>query len=117
MVFRWANYKVVPAYTYRIPLEQTDGAIQAAFSSTRRRNIRAALRDSLRVIETDDYSFIERLSLGTYHRQNKKVAVASMRRVLMSSPTATIVTLLWLFVVIRPLPVYIVFTTAIRHII
>lgn len=82
MVFRWANYKVVPAYTYRIPLEQTDGAIQAAFSSTRRRNIRAALRDSLRVIETDDYSFIERLSLGTYHRQNKKVAVASMRRVL-----------------------------------
>ena len=82
MVFRWANYKVVPAYTYRIPLEQTEDAIQAAFSSTRRRNIRAALRDKLRVTEINDYTIIERLSLGTYHRQNKKVAVSSMRRVL-----------------------------------
>ncbi len=80
--FRWSGYKVVPSYTYRIPLSQSENEINANFSSTRRRNIRAALRDSLEIKPLDTYEIIESLAHNTFDRQGKQLSDQMTKRIL-----------------------------------
>jgi len=71
--FRWKGYKVIPSYTYRIWLEKSENDIRSGFSSTRRRNIRAAHRDSIS---------IEPLSKRTFARQKVSVSNGLIDRIL-----------------------------------
>lgn len=82
MPFRWRGYKVIPGFTYRIKLTKPKKEIQANFSSARRRNIRSALRDSLRIESLESYSLVESLAQKTFDRQNKRFPVDALRRIL-----------------------------------
>ena len=80
--FRWCGYKVIPAYTYQVPLSQSQDEIIANFSSTRRRNIRSALRDSIEIRPVYSFEAIEKLAKNTFDRQGKKLQTRVMRKIL-----------------------------------
>ena len=80
--FRWHNFKVIPVWTYLIDLSLTVKEIQARFSSTRRRNIRAAERDGIEILETDCLEIVERLATTTFERQKKKLPTGILKKIL-----------------------------------
>ena len=82
--FYWRNYKVVPQYTYLLPLDQTEEALLAAMSVGRRNDIQKAIRDGLNAERTDDYSTIADMVETTFARQGKEVKRESMKSVLFS---------------------------------
>jgi hypothetical protein len=79
--FFWRSYKVIPQYTYLLPLDQTEEDVLAAMSDARRRNIKKALRDGLCPERTDDYSTIVTLVEATFARQGKDVSREHMERI------------------------------------
>lgn len=82
--FYWRNYKVVPQYTYLLPLDQTEEALLAAMSVGRRNDIQKAIRDGLNAERTDDYSTIADMVETTFARQGKEVKRESMKSILFS---------------------------------
>ena len=82
--FRWRNYKVIPHYTYLLPLGQMDEVILAGMSESRRRNIGKARRDGLRAEPVGDYSIIGSLVETTFARQGKGVELEYVKRILFS---------------------------------
>jgi hypothetical protein len=80
--FFWRNYKVIPQYTYLLPLDQTEEDVLAAMSDARRRNIKKAPKDGLCSERTDDYSMIAALVEATFARQGKDVSREYVERVL-----------------------------------
>ena len=56
--------------------------VLANFSSTRRRNIRAALRDSIEIRPVDSFDIIESLAQHTFDRQGKQLPIHIVRRIL-----------------------------------
>jgi hypothetical protein len=82
--FLWRDYKVTPHYTYLLPLGQTDEAILAGMSESRRRNIGKARRDGLRAERTEDLSVVASLVETTFARQGKDVEREYMKGILSS---------------------------------
>ncbi len=82
--FLWRDYKVTPDYTYLLPLGQTDEAILAGMSESRRRNIGKARRDGLHAERTEDFSAIFSLVETTFARQGKDVEREYMKAILFS---------------------------------
>jgi hypothetical protein len=82
--FCWRDYKVVPSYTYLLPLSQTDEAILGAMSVGRRNDIQKAVRDGLRAERMEDYSTIATLVEATFARQEKDAKREYVKRILFS---------------------------------
>jgi len=82
--FVWRDYKVTPDYTYLLPLGQTDEAILAGMSESRRRNIGKARRDGLGAERMDDFSIVGSLVETTFARQGKEVEREFMNGILSS---------------------------------
>lgn len=82
--FFWRSYKVIPHYTYLLPLDQHEEAILAAMSVGRRNDIQKAVRDGLNAERTDDYSTIAALVETTFARQGKDANGEYMKRILFS---------------------------------
>ena len=71
--FFWNDYKVIPAYTYRLDLSISIEEIKKNMSPTRRNDITKALRDGLTVSQTNDMSVVKKLCLATFERQQMKI--------------------------------------------
>ncbi len=82
LAFRWQGYKVIPAYTYQINLSQTSEKIIQGFSSTRRRNIRATIRDQIEIRQVDSFEAVESLTQNTFDRQSKQMPLHMVKRIL-----------------------------------
>ncbi|UCG42180.1 MAG: GNAT family N-acetyltransferase [candidate division WOR-3 bacterium] len=82
--FLWRDYKVTPHYTYLLPLDQTDEAILAGMSESRRRNIGKARRDGLRAERTEVLSIVSSLVEATFARQGKHADSKYVKRILFS---------------------------------
>jgi lipid II:glycine glycyltransferase (peptidoglycan interpeptide bridge formation enzyme) len=56
--FIWDHFKVVPNYTYIIPLEQSLESIQAAMSPERRNDIKKAEKDNIMIKREEDMNVV-----------------------------------------------------------
>lgn len=72
----WRGYKVVPHYTYRIDLAQTEDILMTAMSSSRRNDVRKAIADGVAVKDTGDTLAMRALAMETYARQHTAFAPA-----------------------------------------
>lgn len=80
--FYWANFKVVPNYTYQINLKQDVEEIFASFSPERRNDIKKAQRDHLETSEITDYSVIKELVIKTFDRQKESIHMGILDNIL-----------------------------------
>lgn len=80
--FYLQQWKVVPQYTYRIDLSQSEEAILAAMSTERRKNIRKAKIDGISVVEDLKTDTLRSLMIETYTRQNFKIPLKITDQVL-----------------------------------
>ena len=79
--FAWDDFKVIPNYTYIIPLSQTTDEIWAAMSPERRNDIKKAEKDSIVVKREEDMnvvlsmvnSSLDRKDSNSYNDQIKKI--------------------------------------------
>ena len=71
--FFWNDFKVIPAYTYRLNLSISIEQIKKNMSSERRKNITKAGRDGLTVSRTNDMIVVKKLCLATFNRQKMKI--------------------------------------------
>lgn len=82
--FLWRSYKVIPDYTYVLPLGKTDEAILVGMSESRRRNISKARRDGLSAERTEDFSIVASLVETTFARQGMGLEREHVKKVLFS---------------------------------
>lgn len=71
--FIWSKFKVVPRYTYVIPLEKNDKEIWGGFSSERKHSVRKAIKDGLVVKQNFDMSIVKNLVNITFYRQGRRL--------------------------------------------
>ncbi len=72
-VFIWKQWEVSPAYTYLLPLNSSADALFSNLSSEKRKSIRKAEKDGIKIIRTNDYKLIFELVKSTYARKEKKI--------------------------------------------
>ena len=84
--FYWSGWKVVPHYTYRIDLTQTEDALLAAMSTERRKNVRKSNADGVIVEESADTSAMRSLIRETFERQKMSFDLTSTNRIFESFP-------------------------------
>lgn len=84
--FYWRGYKVIPHYTYRIDLKQSEEDLLAAMSVDRRNDIRKAQKDGLAVEEVSDVSELGSLVIGTFARKDKRFPREMMDPILQNYP-------------------------------
>jgi hypothetical protein len=87
--FSAAGYKVVPRYTYRLPLAHSESALLAGLSSNRRKNMRSASRDGVEITLNGQTDVVERLVCKSLERQGVAYASKHVRRVLEHFATST----------------------------
>lgn len=80
--FFWRGWKVIPHYTYRIDLTQSQDAILNAMSSERRKNLRKSVNDGVYVSESFDFKVIRDLVLQSFSRQKKHIPLTSLEKIL-----------------------------------
>jgi len=71
--FIWSKFKVIPGYTYVIPLKKGEGEIWKAFSAERRNDIRKALDDGIIVKQNFDMNIVKELVNVTFDRQGSRL--------------------------------------------
>jgi hypothetical protein len=69
----WKGFKVIPNYTYLIPLEREEDALFAAMSAERRKSVRKALKDGLTVERCYDFTVLRELVLKTFERKSRSL--------------------------------------------
>lgn len=84
--FYWRGWKVVPHYTYRIDLTQSEEVLLAAMSAQQRNPINKARKDGVCVEETADAVDLRALVLKTFSRQDKAFSPRVMNLVLNAYP-------------------------------
>jgi len=80
--FIWSKFKVIPRYTYIIYLEKGEDEIWNNISSTRRNDIRKAIKDGLIVEQNFDAGIVENLVNKTFERQDKDFNSYYLREIL-----------------------------------
>lgn len=80
--FIWKKFKVVPGYTYLIPLGSSLDKIWNNLSNERRKNINKARNDGLYVNKTTNYEIIKTLYSKTFLRQDKKINELYVNKIL-----------------------------------
>ncbi|GIV26353.1 MAG: hypothetical protein KatS3mg027_0167 [Bacteroidia bacterium] len=71
--FQWANWSVKVHYTYQLHLELSETQLFENLSSEKRKSIRKAEKDGIKVRQEKNYTIVKQLILKTFQRQNKKV--------------------------------------------
>jgi hypothetical protein len=71
--FTWKKFKVVPNYTYRLPLALPVKELERRMAIDYRNLLRKAAKDGLTVEKITDYSIVENLVLKTFDRKSKEV--------------------------------------------
>lgn len=79
-VYIWNNFKVIPNYTYHLPLDHTDPFTK--FSSEKRNSIRRAEKHGIEVVQTNDYALVRALVQKTFHRKQKDLSSALIDAIL-----------------------------------
>ncbi len=82
MPFYHGGFRVIPSYTYVIPLAPPLETILANMASVRRRNIQRAVKDELRTERVTDLNLVLKLVLRTFGRQEKFVDEPILRAIL-----------------------------------
>lgn len=72
-VFQWNGWEVNVHYTYRIHLDQSIEALFNNLSSEKRKSIRKAEKDGIKILEERNYAIIRQLVLKTFARQHKQI--------------------------------------------
>jgi hypothetical protein len=80
--FYWAQFKVVPNYTYELDLSVSLDQIRMNMSAGRRNDVSKARRDGLTVRLTRENGVVRDLVLATFSRQVKKVSEAHLSAIL-----------------------------------
>ena len=75
--FVWADYKVIPNYTYRINLAvaKSDEEVTGGFSPERRNDIKKAVKDGVTVRLTYDYAVVKEMVKHTFDRKNESLSI------------------------------------------
>lgn len=71
-VFQWNKWKVKVHYTYQINLNQSIENLFNNLSSEKRKSIRKAEKDKVKITEERNYEIIKQLIHKTFKRQNKQ---------------------------------------------
>jgi hypothetical protein len=80
--FYWDNYKVIPNYTYRLPLNKTKEELFENLTSEKRKSIKRAEKDSLMIKQTTDYKSVKSLIEKTFSRKEKTVSQKYLTKIL-----------------------------------
>ncbi len=70
-IFFWKNFKVIPNYTYRINLLLSEEELLNNLTSEKRKSLKKAGKDGLRIEQTYDYKVVKELILKTFSRKEK----------------------------------------------
>jgi lipid II:glycine glycyltransferase (peptidoglycan interpeptide bridge formation enzyme) len=81
--FIWKKFKVVPSYTYLLDLTITEKDLLMRMSNERRKNITKGIKDGLIVKQTTDYRLIKSLVMKTFSRQNEKLDLDYLNKILL----------------------------------
>ena len=80
--FIWADYKVIPNYTYELNLEKNEEELFSGLSGDRRNDIKKAIKDGIVVKETKDFNLIHELVKKTFDRQSKALDSEFVKQIL-----------------------------------
>ena len=71
--FTWNKFKVVPNYTYRLPLALSVETLEKRMATEYRKKLRKAMSDGLSVERITDYEVVKKLVLKTFDRKHKAI--------------------------------------------
>jgi hypothetical protein len=80
-VYIWKGFKVIPNYTYQLNLKSGLDFFDQ-FTSEKRKSIRKAEKDGLRIEKTNDYKLIKALVEKTFDRKNKDLSIELIDKIL-----------------------------------
>ncbi len=81
-VFFWNKFKVIPNYTYRLNLLVTKEELLGNFTSEKRKSLKKAEKDGLRVEKTVDLEIVKTLILKTFSRKEKALNIKLLDKIL-----------------------------------
>ncbi len=87
-VYIWNGYKVIPNYTYQLTLSTTVNPFDN-FTSEKRKSIRKAEKDQLKIEKVTDYQLVKNLVTKTFDRKNKDVSNVMLDSILFQFATST----------------------------
>ncbi len=80
--FRWRGYKVIPHYTYRLDLNQSEDALFSALAKEKRNDIRKAQQDGIEVLKANDTRSMRELVTHSFARQKKALPHGALATIL-----------------------------------
>jgi len=87
--FTWKKFKVVPKYTYRLPLALPVEELEKRMAIEPRNRLRKAVKDGLSVEMITDYDVVKKLVLKTFDRKNKAIDKNLLEKILSSFTDAS----------------------------
>jgi lipid II:glycine glycyltransferase (peptidoglycan interpeptide bridge formation enzyme) len=80
--FTWRKFKVVPNYTYRLPLVLPVEELEKRMATETRNRLRKAVKEGLSVAKITDYNVVKMLVLKTFNRKNKAIDKDLLEKIL-----------------------------------
>jgi lipid II:glycine glycyltransferase (peptidoglycan interpeptide bridge formation enzyme) len=80
--FTWKKFKVVPNYTYRLPLALPVGELEERMAIEPRNRLRKTVKDGLSVEKITDYDVVKKMVLKTFDRKNKAIDKNLLEKIL-----------------------------------
>lgn len=80
--FIWKKYKVVPNYTYVLPLSETAAELEKRLSPEHRNSMKKAVKENVLVKAAKDYKVVKDLVMNTFSRKSKSVNDAILDSIL-----------------------------------
>ncbi|MCC6691749.1 MAG: GNAT family N-acetyltransferase [Bacteroidia bacterium] len=80
--FLWKKFAVQPKYTYRVDLLQPENVLLENLTSEKRKSLNKAQKDGLIIKASDDIKVVSELVMKTFARQNKKVNIHLLNKIL-----------------------------------
>jgi GNAT acetyltransferase-like protein len=80
--FAWRKFKVVPNYTYQLPLALPAEELERRMATEPRNRLRKAVKEGLSVEKITDYDVVKMLVLKTFKRKNKAINKALLDKIL-----------------------------------
>ncbi len=80
--FFWKKFKVIPHYTYHLPLSETADQLGKRMSADHRNLLKKGAKDGLVVKRITDFSLVKAMVLKTFDRKNKSIDHISLDKIL-----------------------------------
>ncbi len=87
--FTWKKFKVVPNYTYRLPLASPVEELEKRMASEPRNRLKKAVKEGLSVEKITDYNVVKKLVLKTFGRKNRAIDKDLLNKILSSFANAS----------------------------